>query len=180
MPDDTQNLAEQMRDRGALPVTIRAPLDGERTVRAAAWRLPASHSDMPLIDQLHEAGWFNPAPAEPITHATIYAARAEGMRLYANACAVARLYHIAGLGRSKGVAAFVRQDLSATSGEERTTLDELHDAMRRYGEGFSVVLDVVRGQRVSAARWRVALQTLALLDELVERWDGEMWADENA
>lgn len=157
MPDDNGQWAQL---RGARPVTIRARLGGdERMSRHAAYRLPMDHPEMARLDQLH-AG----------QHLTA--------RQYANACAVMRLYEASGLGRSKGVAGYLRTDLGRASGEAYGPEDEMRDLISRGGVGMQAVLMLIRGEAVLPYMWGRCTAHLDTLDHVAARWDGECWSAE--
>jgi hypothetical protein len=160
MPDDTHNLADAMRARGAEPVTIRAALGSERTARHAAYRLPPDHPSMARLDQLHAGGHIDG-------------------RIYANACAVWRLWHASGLGRSEGIATWLRT--CRTTGDGRIDEPTAEDEMRyliRNAIDFEAVLMLVRGDTMGPYMFRRAVRGLGELDAIAARYDGEMWPDE--
>jgi hypothetical protein len=161
MPDDTQNLAEQMRDRGALPVTIRASLGGERTTRHAAYRLPEYHEQAPRIDRL-------------------YAAREITDREWQNACAVLELCRAAGMFRSQGVAEWMRVQMGRSNGTDACPEDELRDLIRKGGVEFQAVLMLLDPAEppVLPYMWSRARKGLARLDAVAARWDGQRWSEE--
>jgi hypothetical protein len=161
MPDDTHNLADAMRARGAEPVTIRAALGSERTARHAAYRLPLQDHAQPRIDQL-------------------YAIRELDARQYQNACAVMELAHAAGLFRSKGVAEWMRVQMGRSNSLDATPEDELRQLIRDGGTDFQAVLMLIDPQEppVLPYMWSRALRGLNKLDFVASRWDGERWGQE--
>ena len=156
MPDDQ---TAWVKARGAVPVTIRAPLDGARIQRHAAHRLPAEHPEAHRLDQLHAGGHLD-------------------ARLYANACAALRLWMDAGLGRSRGIADYVRTEIGAVAGEARGPEDDLRDLIESGGVEFQAVLMLVRGDDMGTHMWGRAVKGLDRLDMLAARFDGEMWRSE--
>lgn len=157
MPDD---IAAHMRQRGAEPVTIRMRTDCASTLqRHATWRLPPDHLERDRLDQLHAGGHLDD-------------------RLYANACAVWALWHTAGLGRSKGVATWLRRAVGVSGGEDAGPEDELRYLIERGGVGMQAVLMLVRGDNIGPFMWQRALRHLDTLDALAARWDGECWRAE--
>lgn len=157
MPDDVNTWAKA---RGAEPVTIRFRADGASTLqRHAAYRLPDDHPEANRLEQLH-------------------AGRHIDARLYANACAALRLYHDSGLGRSEGVATWLRTCRTSGDGDldYQTARDVLHDAMRTGGVDFQAVLMLVRGDVLRPYMWTRCLAGLDRLDWLAGRYDGECWA----
>lgn len=163
MPDDIKPLAEWMEFRRAKPVAIRASLGGERMQRHAAYRIPMDDPDAERLDQLHAGGHLD-------------------SRLYANACAAFRLYHDSGLGRSEGVATWLRTCRTSGDGDlnHQTARDVIHDLIRTGGVEFQAVLMVVRGDVVLPYMWSRALRGLDSLDWLPARYDGETWRAEHA
>lgn len=157
MSDD---MSQWATDRGAKPVTIRAALGTDRTTRHAAYRLPAEHPKAARLDQLHAGGHLD-------------------ARLYANACAVWQLWRASGLGKSEGIATWLRTCRTTGDGriDEPTAEDELRHLIRN-GVDFEAVLMLVRGDPMAAYMFSRALRGLDKLDALAARWDGEMWRDE--
>jgi len=156
MPDDSHDIAAHMRARGAEPVTIRAPLNGERTARHAAYRLPPEHR----LDKLYAFGYLD-------------------ARLYANACAVWRIWDAAGQGKSQGIATWLRTCRTTGEGriDEPTAEDELRYLIRNAVD-FEAVLMLIRGDDMAAYMFGRAKRGLDRLDALAARYDGEMWPDE--
>ena len=162
MPDDTHNLAEQMRQRGAEPVTLRFRPPGASTAqRHAAYRLPPEHPAALRIDRL-------------------YAARQLTEREYQNACAVAELCRAAGMFRSQGVAEWMRVQMGRAHGEDACPEDELRELIRKGGVEFQAVLMLLDPEEppVMPYMWSRALKGLGKLDGVAARWDGQRWADE--
>ena len=159
MPDD--HMAQWAAFRGARAVTIRAPLDGKALQRHAAYRLPDDHPEANRLDQL-------------------VAGRHLDARRYANACAVMRLFHDSGLGRSEGVATWLRTCRTSGDGDmdHQTARDVLHSAMRTGGVEFAAVLMLVRGDVLLPYMWGRCLVGLDRLDWLQARYDGERWRAE--
>ena len=156
MPDDQ---AQWATFRGAKPVTIRAALGAERTARHAAYRLPSEHPEMHRLDQLR-AG-------DHITE-----------REYQNACAAWHLWRASGLGKSEGIATWLRTCRTTGDGnDEPTAEDELRHLIRN-GVDFEAVLMLVRGDTMGPYMFKRAKRGLSDLDSLAARWDGEMWPDE--
>jgi hypothetical protein len=161
MPDDTHDLAAAMRQRGAEPVTVRfRPPGASTTQRHAAYRLPPEHPEMHRLDQLHAGGHLD-------------------ARLYANACAVWQLWQASGLGKSEGIATWLRTCRTTGDGrlDEPTAEDELRHLIRN-GVDFEAVLMLVRGDDMATYMFGRAKRGLDKLDMLAARWDGEMWRDE--
>ena len=162
MPDDTNNLAEQMRDRGALPVTLRFRPPGAATAqRHAAYRLPAEHPEASRIDRL-------------------YAAREITDREWQNACAVAELCRAAGMFRSQGVAEWMRTQMGRANGTDACPEDELRELIRKGGVDFQAVLMLIDPAEppVMPYMWSRARRGLAKLDAVAARWDGQRWGEE--
>ena len=161
MPDD---LAALMAARGAKPVTLRAPLHdpdtgAERMQRAAAWRLPPDHPDSQLIDRLFAKGKLTD-------------------RQYANACACMSLYMAAGLGRSRGVASYVRKDRERPAGEAYGPEDEWRALIRDGNYPMQIVAILLRDMPVAPDQLELAAAHLDTLDAVAARWDGERWREE--
>jgi hypothetical protein len=161
MPDDQHNLADAMRARGAEPVTIRAPLEGNSLRRHAVWRQPETHDAAPRIDRL-------------------YAARELTDREYQNACAAMELCRAAGLFKSKGVAEWLRTQRGHDAGLGPTPEDELRALIRTGGVEFQAVLMLLDPSEpaVLPYMWSRAQKGLAKLDALAARWDGQRWGEE--
>ena len=104
MPDDTHDNGAWAQFRGARPVTIRARLGGdERMSRHAAYRLPLDHPETARLEQLYHAGHLDG-------------------RLYANACAVWQLWAASGLGKSQGIATWLRTARTSGAGAGKSAL----------------------------------------------------------
>jgi hypothetical protein len=167
MPDNNHDLAAAMRERGAEPVTLRFRPDGASTAqRHAAYRLPPDHPEMHRLDQLH-------------------AARHLDARLYTNACAVWHLWQASGLGKSEGIATWLRTCRTSGAGDaDRTTAEDELRYLIRNAVDFEAVLMLVRGDSMgnddtsTALLFGRAKRGLDKLDALAARWDGEMWRDE--
>lgn len=158
MPDDIKSF---METRGAEPVTIRfRPAGASTTQRHAAYRLPPEHPEMHRLDQLHAGGHLD-------------------ARLYANACAVWQLWQASGLGKSEGIATWLRTCRTTGDGrlDEPTAEDELRHLIRNAVD-FEAVLMLVRGDDMATYMFSRAKRGLDKLDALTARWDGEMWRDE--
>ncbi len=159
MPDD---IAQWAQLRGAQPVTIRFRPDGANTTqRHATWRLPDDHPDACRLEQL-------------------YSGRHIDARQYANACAAMRLYHDSGLGRSEGVATWLRTCRTSGDGDidHATAKDILNGLIRSGGVEFQAVLMLVRGDVLLPYMWSRCLAGLDRLDWLPGRYDGEQWRAE--
>lgn len=161
MPDDQHDITAAMRQRGAVPVTIRFRPEGAATAqRHAAYRLPAEHPEMHRLDQLHAGGHLD-------------------ARLYGNACAVWQLWQASGLGKSEGIATWLRTCRTSGDGDadRYTAEDELRHLIRN-AVNFEAVLMLVRGDDIGPYMFSRAKRGLDKLDALAARWDGEMWRDE--
>lgn len=173
MPDD---LTAQMQARGAIAVTIRAPLYDpatglERMQRAAAWRQPMDHCDGHKIDRLH-ALWLKqrePEVGEPDKRVGLNA------RQYQNACAVLRLLRV--VERSKGVAGYIRA-AGASGGAEAGPQDAWNDLVRNGGVGFQAVCMLVRDEDMGPYMFGRAMKHLDTLDRIALEWEGERWREE--
>lgn len=162
MPDDQNSLADQMRARGADPVTIRFRAAGANTLqRHAAYRIPEDHPSAPRIDRL-------------------YAAREITDREHQNACAVAELCRAAGMFRSHGVAEWLRLGMGRASGTDACPEDELRALIRTGGVDFAAVLLLLDAAEPPIPTYMLtrARRGLAKLDAVAARWDGRRWGGE--
>ena len=157
MPDDMSHA----KARGATPDVIRAALAGERLQRHAVWRVPSDHPEADRLDQLSAGGYLD-------------------SRLYANACAALRLWLDSGLGRSHGVAAYLRTCRTSGDGDadQMTAEDVARDLIETGGVDIQAVIMLVRGDAMGAYMWGRALRGLDGLDWLAARYDGERWRGE--
>lgn len=154
-------VAEPTPPQWAKAVTIRAQLTGQRTARHAAYRIPPEHPAAHRLDQLHAGGHLD-------------------ARLYANACAVMAIYHDSKLGKSEGVATWLRTCRTSGDGDmdRQTAEDVIRDMIEAGGVDFQAVLMVIRGDVVLPYMWARALRSLDKLDWLPARYDGERWRAE--
>ena len=163
MPDDIRDMTAAMRARGAQPVTLRAPLgeDG-RMVRAAAFRLPGSSPDMHVIDRMGASGELDG-------------------RLYANACALLRLWRDAGLDPalvSDYTPRVSNGDNRAGDAGEYCPETIYHHTMMGLHRHYQYILtNLLRGGHPGSSlpNLRTALD---MLDGLTGRFEGSMWMDE--
>ena len=150
-------LDDTRRAQAAQPATIQYRAPGSARLQShAAWRIPSDDAEAPLIDRLHAAGMLD-------------------ARQYANACAVARLYEAAGLGRSRGVASYIRRDLGHSSDESHCPEDDLRSLIANGGVGVQAVLMLVRGECSGPYILSRAKRALDALDHVAAEWDGERY-----
>lgn len=159
MPDD-QPTAAHMQARGAVPVTIQARMtDDERLSNHATWRVPDDHPSADRLDQLHAAGFLD-------------------KRQHANACSARRMWAESGLGRSQGIAAYLRTCRTTGDGDDdqQTAEDDLRRLERQGGVDFQAVIMLVRGDDVRTYMWGRALKGLERLDWLQGKYPAARWA----
>ena len=172
--------ADAAAPQWAKAVTIRAALGSERTARHAAYRIPPDHPAAHRLEQLHAGRHFDPPVGDDPLPDAATRSRVTGERLYANACAVLALYHDSGLGRSGGVAAYLRTCRTSGDGDldRQTAEDVLRDIIETGGVEFAAVLMLVRGDPMLPYMWGRCLRGLDKLDWLPARYDGERWRAE--
>lgn len=170
-PADPMHPAE----RGARPTTIRMRPDGAATLqRVATWRLPMEHPDMAYHDQLYAAGHLTPVGADgrPDTRT--------GVRLHANASALCRLWHAAGMA-PKGQSAEYGHRISSGSSwapESNDAEGVYHAEMRRLHRHHVQALENLLHGYIPRALLPTLCAALDCLDCLQREWAADTWADE--
>lgn len=157
-PADPMHPAE----RGARPTTLRMRPDGATSLqRVAAWRLPMEHPDMAYHDQLHAAGSLS-------------------VRQHANASALCRLWHAAGMAPKGQSAEYGHRIASGSSWAPESNDAEgvYHAEMRRLHRHHVQALEYLLHGYIPKALMPTLCAALDCLDCLQREWAADTWADE--